>query len=134
MYIFQNLNDCQFNMSIYSYRSTYVNSIVTTNPKPTADRASLVSQLVRNLPAVQETLDSIPGLGRSPGEGNGKPLQYSCLENPMDSGAWWATALGITRARHDLATTPPPQQIHKQMRERSKNLTLEEIMKPQGKR
>ena len=34
---------------------------------------------------------SIPGSGRSPGEGNGNPLQYSCLENPMDGGAWWAT-------------------------------------------
>ena len=36
-------------------------------------------------------LGSIPGSGRSPGEGNGNPLQYSCLENPMDGGAWWAT-------------------------------------------
>ena len=36
-------------------------------------------------------LGSIPGLGRSPGEGNGTPLQYSCLKNPMDQGAWWAT-------------------------------------------
>ena len=36
-------------------------------------------------------LGSIPGSGRSPGEGNGSPLQYSCLENPMDKGAWWAT-------------------------------------------
>ena len=36
-------------------------------------------------------LGSAPGLGRSPGEGNGNPLQYSCLENPMDGGAWWAT-------------------------------------------
>ena len=36
-------------------------------------------------------LGSIPGLGRSPGEGNGNPLKYSCLENPMDGGAWWAT-------------------------------------------
>ena len=36
-------------------------------------------------------LGSIPGLGRSPGEGNGNPLQYSCLENPRDQGAWWAT-------------------------------------------
>ena len=111
-----------------------MNSIVTTNPKPTTDRASLVSQLVRNLPAMQETLDSIPGLGGSPGEGNGKPLQYSCLENPMDRRAWWATALGITRARHDSATTPPPRQIHKYLRKKSKNLTLKEIMKPQGKR
>ena len=40
---------------------------------------------------------SIPGLGRSPGEGNGNPLQYSCLENPMDRGAWWATVHGITK-------------------------------------
>ena len=40
---------------------------------------------------------SIPGLGRSPGEGNGNPLQYSCLENPMDGGAWWATIHGITK-------------------------------------
>ena len=37
-----------------------------------------------------EDLGSIPGSGRSPGEGNGNPLQYSCLENPMDGGAWWA--------------------------------------------
>ena len=42
-------------------------------------------------------LDSIPGLGRSPGEGNGNPLQYSCLENPMDRGAWWATVHGVTK-------------------------------------
>ena len=38
-----------------------------------------------------------PGLGRSPGEGNGNPLQYSCLENPMDRGAWWATVHGVTK-------------------------------------
>ena len=43
-------------------------------------------------------LDSIPGLGRSPGEGNSNPLQYSCLENPMDRGAWWATVRGITES------------------------------------
>ena len=49
-------------------------------------------------------LSSIPGLGRSPGEGNGNPLQYSCLENPMDRGAWWATFHGVSRVRHDLAT------------------------------
>ena len=45
--------------------------------------ASLVAQLVKNLPAMQETPGSIVGLGRSPGEGNGNPLQYSCLENPI---------------------------------------------------
>ena len=42
---------------------------------------------------------SIPGLGRSPGEGNGNPLQYSCLENPMDGGAWWATVHQVTKSR-----------------------------------
>ena len=46
-------------------------------------------------------LDSIPGLGRSPGEGNGNPLQYSWLENPMDKGAWRATVHGSQRLRHD---------------------------------
>ena len=53
-------------------------------------------------------LGLIPGLGRSPGEGNGKPLQYSCLENPTDRGAWWATVRGVTRVGHNLATNPLP--------------------------
>ena len=47
---------------------------------------------------------SIPGSETSTGEGNGNPLQYSCLENPMDRGAWWATVRGIARVRHDLDT------------------------------
>ena len=50
----------------------------------------------------------IPGLGRSPGEGNGNPLQYSCLDNTMDWGDWQITVHGITRVGHDLATKPPP--------------------------
>ena len=48
-------------------------------------------------------LDSIPGLGRSPGEGNSNPLQYSCLENPMDGGAWWATVHGVVKSRTRLS-------------------------------
>ena len=44
-------------------------------------------------------LGLIPGLGRSPGEGNGNPLQYSCLENPKNGGAWWATVHGVTKSR-----------------------------------
>ena len=44
----------------------------------------------------------------STGEGNGKPLQYSCRENPMDGGAWWAMVHEVTRVGHDLATKPPP--------------------------
>ena len=47
---------------------------------------------------------SMPGLGRSPGEGNGNPLQHSCLENPKDRGAWQATVHGVARIGHDLAT------------------------------
>ena len=46
---------------------------------------------------------SIPGSGRSPGEGNGNPLQYSCLENPMDGGAWQATVHGVTRSQARLS-------------------------------
>ena len=43
-------------------------------------------------------LGSIPGLGRSPGERNGNPLQYSCLENPMEGGAWWAAVHGVAKS------------------------------------
>ena len=48
-------------------------------------------------------LGSIPGLGRSPGGGHGNPLQYSCLENPMDRGAWWATVHGIAKCQTQLS-------------------------------
>ena len=47
----------------------------------------------------QTDAGSIPGLGRSPGEGNGNLLQYSCLENPMDTGAWWATVHRVTKSQ-----------------------------------
>ena len=50
-------------------------------------------------------LGLIPGLGRSPGEGNGNSLQYSCLENPIDGGAWWATVHVAQRVRHNWATS-----------------------------
>ena len=52
---------------------------------------------------------SIPGLGRSPGEGNGNPLQYSCLENSMDRGAWQATVPGVTKRGMTEYTTPQIQ-------------------------
>ena len=48
-------------------------------------------------------LGSIPGSGRSPGEGNGNPLQYCRLENPMDAGAWWATVHGVAKGRTRLS-------------------------------
>ena len=64
-----------------------------------------MAQLVKNPPAnagdAREV--SVLGLGRSPGEGNGNLLQYSCLENPMERGAWWATVHGITKSRTQLS-------------------------------
>ena len=55
--------------------------------------------MVKNLPTKNaEDLGLIPGSGRSPGEGNGYPLQCSCLENPIDRGAWQATVLGIAKS------------------------------------
>ena len=48
-------------------------------------------------------LDLIPGLGTSPGEGNGYTLQYSCLENPMDRGTWWATVHGVAKSQIQLS-------------------------------
>ena len=50
-------------------------------------------------------LGLVPGSGRSPGEGNGNPLQYSCLENPLDRGAWWATARGAVKSRTRLSAS-----------------------------
>ena len=67
--------------------------------------------MVKNPLAMQEIacnvgdVCSIPGF---PGEGNSNPLQYSCLENSMNRGAWQATVHEATRVRHDLATKPPP--------------------------
>ena len=58
------------------------------------------------LPANAGYAGLIPGLGRFPGEGNGNPLQCSCLENLLDKGAWQATVHGVSRVRHNLATKP----------------------------
>ena len=62
--------------------------------------ASTVAQMVKNLPAISAgDLGMIPGSGRSPGEGNGYPLQCFCLENSMDRGVWWATVHGVTKSQ-----------------------------------
>ena len=58
---------------------------------------------------------SIPELGRSPGEGNGNPLQYSYLENPMDRGTWQATVHAVARVGHYLATKPLPRVFTKKL-------------------
>ena len=66
---------------------------------------SLMAQMVKNLPANAVDSGLIPGLGKDPGEGNGNPLQYSCLENSMNRGAWKATSMRLQRVGHDLATS-----------------------------
>ena len=60
-------------------------------------------------------LGSIPGSGRSPGEGNGNPLQYSCLENPRDGGAWWAAIYGVAQSRTRLKRLSSSNQAHPQL-------------------
>ena len=59
--------------------------------------------MVKN-PPVSADVGLIPGLGRSPGEWNASPLQYSCLENSMERGAWWATVHGIAKSQTRLTT------------------------------
>ena len=59
------------------------------------------SAVVKNLPANVGDAGLIPGSGRSPGEGNGNPLQYSCLEKSMDRGAWWAIIPRVTKRQTD---------------------------------
>ena len=58
-----------------------------------------MAQTVKSVPASVGDLGSIPGSGRSPGEGNGNPLQYSCPENLMVGGAWQATVHGVAKSR-----------------------------------
>ena len=60
--------------------------------------------MVKNLPAMKETVGLIPGLGRSPGEGNGNPLQYSCLENSMERETGRLPSMGSQKAGHSSAT------------------------------
>ena len=71
----------------------------------------VVKNLLANAGDIRD-LSLIPGLRRSPGEGNGNPLQYSCLGNPMDRGAWQATVVpGVARVRHDLVTDHLPRNV-----------------------
>ena len=59
--------------------------------------------VIKNPPAIAGDKGSIPGSGRSPGEGNGNPLQYFRLGNAMDSGAWWTTVYGVSKSRIRLS-------------------------------
>ena len=82
-------------------RQTFVDEVLSLH-------LNVLSRLVMGFPGGAEVkasacnlgdLGSIPGSGRSPGEGNGNPLQYSCLENPRDRGAWWAAIYGVTQSQ-----------------------------------
>ena len=102
-------------MAILDARTTEIKSNITNdkqkppvqteleNKRSKAQRTSLVAQMVKASGYNVGDLGSIPGLGRSPGEGNGNPLWYSCLENPMDGGAWWAAVHGIAKSQTQLS-------------------------------
>ena len=79
--------------------------------------ASQVSWVVKNPPANAGEVGSIPRSGRSSGGGHGNPLQYSCLENPMDRGAWWATVHGVAKScwLTWLSTHVHPSRLHSRL-------------------
>ena len=76
---------------------------LSRDPEDCSPRASLVAQRLKRLLAMRETWVRSLGQKDSAGEGNGNPLQYSCLENPMDGGAWWAIVLRVTKTRTQLS-------------------------------
>ena len=73
---------------------------------------SQVVLVVKNQPADARDLGSIPGSGRSLGGENGNPLQYSCLGNPKDRGAWWATVRGVSQSCKQLSMHASKKQKH----------------------
>ena len=79
---------------IYMYIYIYIYIYIYTH---THTHTLSGSSVVRNLPAKTGATGSIPGSGRSPGEGNSNSLQYSCLGNPMDREVWWATVHGVAK-------------------------------------
>ena len=82
---------------------TQLSSLTELNWTEMSKETSLVAQTVKASAYNAGDLGLIPGLGRSPGEGNGNPLQYSCLENSMDRGAWQATVHGVAKSRTQLS-------------------------------
>ena len=95
--------------------------------------------VVKNLPANagdSDNASSIPGSGRSPGGGNGNPLQYSCLENPMDRGAWKAAVHGVAKSWTQLSNRAQTHCIHtvqKSNKKKSIPLLWSPVSLPQGK-
>ena len=113
----------------YVYRASLVAQLIKNPPathetlvqfwgqeEPSPERDRLPTPVFMGFPGGSDSKESacnvgllgfIPGLGRSPGKGNGKPLQYSCLQNSMVRGTWWPTVHGVTRVGHDLVTKSP---------------------------
>ena len=86
-------------------RNLYAGQEATVRTRYGSTGASLVAQIVKASACSAGYLGSIPGSGRSPGEGNGNSLQYSCLENSMDGGAWWATLHGVAKSQTRIMTS-----------------------------
>ena len=89
---------------MYIYKLIYIYENESINKHNLCLLSFPRGSVVKNLPASAGDAGSISGLGRSPGEGNDNPLQYPCLGNPMDRGAWRATVPGVARVGQDLAT------------------------------
>ena len=87
-------NDLKKNMCVLFQIYIYIHTRIRDSPGGSDGKASACNA---------GGPDSIPGLGRFPGEGDGNPLQYSCLESPMDGGAWWATVHRVAKSRTRLS-------------------------------
>ena len=97
-------------MQVQTHGLTYTNTQIHL---PTLTyRASHVVQMVKNLPFNAGETGLIPGSGRSPGDGNGNPLQYSCLGSPMVRGAWWATVQQVSKSQTRLNTKQQHSRVH----------------------
>ena len=97
------LNTAGVSLSTIKFKRRSFNSNTMINTYSENMRASLVAQMVKNPSVNAGDLGLTPELERSPGEGNGNSLQYSCLENPVDRGAWWVTVCRITKSWTQLS-------------------------------
>ena len=92
------------NQSFYLHHLNLVSYVLFLNRRKPLDLSfHMVAQMVKS-PCNAGDPSSIPGSGRSPGGGTGYPLQYSCLENPMDRGAWQATVPGVAKSQTQLSS------------------------------
>ena len=103
---------CTFEMKLWKWKYTYVDVLSETYyPSLIMRKGFPGSSVSQESTCNAGDTSSVPGSGRSPGEGNGNPFWYPCLGNPMDRGAWWPIVHGVARVKHDLATKPPPPPI-----------------------